>query len=147
MSACAPVISGTEPLGLSPALAASSHVGVVRMSSDWVRAEEDFTDTFTDSVLENLRECARGPNRLDVNIHVFKVRREGRLQSLFQGGGEHELNAVAELIEPGSKRVVGRYPIHVVVDAGGPAEILLADRQLMVSDAFATELCRQAFAR
>jgi len=42
---------------------------------------------------------------------------------------------------------VGRYPLHLAVDAGRSWEALLSDRQLMVSDAFATELCRQAFGR
>lgn len=144
LSACATATGGTAPLSIDPALAARSHVGKVRMTSEWVRANETFTDTFTDALLENLRACARGPNRLDLNVHVTMVKREGRLRAAVQGG-EHELAGVAELVDPKTRAVVGRYPIHVLVDAGSPIEALLSDRQLMVSDAFATELCREAF--
>lgn len=146
LTACATATVGSQRLDIDPALARDSHVDVVRMTSEWVRAEEDFTDTFTDAVLDNVRHCATGPNKLDLNIHVIGVRREGRLVSVLEGGS-HELAAIAELVDPRTQAVVGRYPIHVAVDAGRPIEALFSDRQLMVSDAFATELCRQAFGR
>lgn len=145
LSACATITTGTAPLPMAPEVAARSHVGVVRMTSDWVRGNEEFTDTFTDAIHENLRACAHGPERLDLNLHVSKVRRKDRFVALVEGGGTHRIAGVAELVDPRTRAVVGRYPLDLVVDAGGPVEILFADRQLMVSDAFATELCRQAF--
>lgn len=146
LSACATATTGAQDLMLvDPALASRSHISTVKMSSDWVRANEDFSDTFTESLWENLQACGRGPEALNLHVHVSKVRRANRLGALIRGGGRHELAAIAELVEPRTKAVVGRYPIHVIVDAGNPAEILLADRQLMVSDAFATQLCREAF--
>ncbi|MCR5879059.1 hypothetical protein [Phenylobacterium sp. J367] len=135
------------PVALPQELAARSHINVVRMTSDWVSGNPDFTDTFTDAVHENLADCARGPQKLDLNLHVSHTRREDRLMQLFQGGGRHEIAGVAEFVDPATKEVVGRYPIDLVVDAGGPVEAVFADRQLMISDAFATELCRQAFGR
>ncbi|HEY8571852.1 hypothetical protein [Phenylobacterium sp.] len=146
LSACATATVGSQRLEIDPALAQSSHINVVRMTSEWVRANEDFTDTFTDSVLENVRACATGPNKLDLHIHVIGVQRENRLVAVLDGG-QHEIAAIAELVEPSTRTVVGRYPIHVAVDAGSPIAALLSDRQLMVSDAFATELCNQAFGR
>lgn len=146
LSACATATSGMEgPLPADPQVVARSHVDVVRMTSGWVGANEAFGDTFTDALHENLRACARGPEKLDLNIHIDKVKREWRIVSLLRGGGEHRISATAELVEPKTRRIVGRYPIDLAVDAGNPATVLLSDRQLMVSDAFATELCRQAF--
>lgn len=144
LSACATATTGTYPLKLAPELAAGSHVATVRMTSEWVRADAEFPETFLDEVHDTLRGCAKGPRKLDLNIHVDQVRQEPRLSALLRGG-EHELAAVAELVVPETGDVVGRYPIHVKVDAGGPLVALLGDRQMMVSDAFATELCRQAF--
>lgn len=146
LSACATATTGAQgPLPVDPQIAARSHVGVVRMSSGWVNANEAFGSTFTDALHENLAHCAKGPERLDLNVHVDRVKRADRIASLFRGGGTHQIAATAELVEPATKRVVGRYPIHVLVDAGNPLEIVLSDRQLMVSDAFATQLCREAF--
>lgn len=146
LSACATATTGSSELVLiDRGLAARSHIDTVHMSSDWVRASEDFSDTFTEALWENLQDCARGPEKLRLNVHVSKVKRADRVGALIRGGGRHELAAIAELVDPKTKQVVGRYPIHVIVDAGNPAEILLADRQLMVSDAFATQLCREAF--
>jgi len=147
LAACATATTGAAPLPMAPEIAARSHIGVVRMTSDWVSGNPDFTDTFTDAVHENLADCARGPEKLDLRLHVSHTHREGRLAQLLNGGGAHEIAGVAEFVDPANGAVVGRYPIHVVVDAGGPVEALLADRQLMISDAFATELCRQAFGR
>lgn len=144
LSACATATVGSQRLEIDPTLAMSSHVDVVRMTSEWVRANEEFGDTFTDALHDNLRRCAGGPRPLELRVHVIGVQRENRLAAVLNGG-RHELAAVAELADPATKTVVGRYPIHVVVDAGRPLEALLSDRQLMVSDAFATEVCRQAF--
>ncbi|HEY8616914.1 hypothetical protein [Phenylobacterium sp.] len=145
LAACATATTGTAPLPMAPEIAARSHINVVRMTSDWVSGNADFSDTFTDSVHENLSACARGPEKLDLRLHVSRTHREDRLVQLLSGGGEHEIAGVAEFVDPANGAVVGRYPIHVAVDAGGPIEAIFADRQLMISDAFATELCRQAF--
>jgi len=146
LAACATVTSGTTPLPLDRELAASSHVDLVVMSSSWLRVEEDFSDTFTEALQENLRDCATGPRKLTLRVHVHDVHREERVAAAV-AGGEHEIRGVAEFVDPVSKAVVGRYPLHLAVDAGRSWEALLSDRQLMVSDAFATELCRQAFGR
>lgn len=145
-AACATATTGTAPLSLAPAVAQRSHINVVRMTSDWVGGDEELPATFTDAVHENLARCATGPEKLDLNLHLTKVRRAWRIASVLQGG-THEIAGVAELVDPATRTVVGRYPLHLEVDAGGPVEALLSDRQLMVSDAFATELCRQAFGR
>lgn len=147
LTACATATTGVAPTPLPDHLARGAHVGLVTMTSDWVSGNPDFPDTFTDAVHENLADCARGPGRLDLRLHLSRTHREGRLAQLLSGGGEHEIAGLAEFVDPKTRAVVGRYPIHVAVGAGGPVEALFADRQLMISDAFATELCRQAFGR
>ena len=51
VSLCAPAsavkpISG-PPIELPPELAREARVDVIRMSTDWIQAGEDFSDTFT----------------------------------------------------------------------------------------------------
>lgn len=142
-TACASV-TGVEPLRLDPALAASSRIDVIHMSRGWVVTEEDFSDTFVTAVREHTDRCARGDRKLNLRLHVDEVHRAERLETI-RHGGRHSLAAIAELVDPATRVVVGRYPIAVSVDAGTPLAALLADRQLLVSDAFGAELCRQAF--
>jgi hypothetical protein len=136
--------TGVERVDLDPSLAAQSRIGAISMTSGWLQSEEDFSDTFVEAVREHTNRCATGPKKLNLRLHVDEVRRADRLDTVLHGG-EHRLAAIAELVDPATRAVVGRYPIAVAVDAGTPLAALLADRQVLVSDAFGAELCRQAF--
>ena len=148
LCACAPVIQGGPPMPLSPELVSTARVDMITMSSAWLPAEDDFSDTFTDEVREELSRCATGARPLNLRLHVDDLERAGRLEGLVTGGGSHFLAATAEFIDPAQGgAVVGRFPITVEAPTSGGLVGVLADRQMVVSEAWARELCREAFGR
>ena len=147
MAGCAPVTAGGPPLALSPELVSGARVDTIYMSSEWLRSEEDFSDTFTEEVREELTLCATGPKRLDLRVHLDDLRRGSRLDEVLRGEAEQQLSGLVEFVDRGSGAVVGRYPIAVSTRTQGRLAAAVADRQMVVSEAFGRELCRQAFGR
>ena len=147
-SACAPVIEGGPPMELPPGLQETAQVGSITMSSAWLDAEEDFSDTFSEEVREELSRCMYGTAPIDVRIHVDRLDRAGRLEMLLNGEGMHTLEGTVEFVDPRrGNLVVGRFPITVATTAGGRLAGLLGDRQMMASEEFGRSLCEQAFGR
>jgi len=147
-SACAPVVEGGPPMELPPGLQETAQVGSITMSSGWLNAEEDFSETFSEEVREELGRCMYGTAPIDVRIHVERLERAGRLDMLLNGQGMHTLEGTVEFVDPGrGDLVVGRFPISVATTAGGRFAGLLGDRQMMVSEEFGRSLCEQAFGR
>ncbi len=148
LPACAPVIEGGPPMDLPPGLQETAQVGSITMSSAWLDAEEDFSDTFSEEVREELSQCMYGTAPIDVRIHVERLDRAGRLEMLLNGQGMHTLEGTVEFVDPRrGNLVVGRFPITVATTAGGRIAGLLGDRQMMVSEEFGRSLCEQAFGR
>lgn len=148
VSACAPVIEGGPPIDLPLALQETAQVGSITMSSAWLDAEEDFSDTFSEEVREELSACMHGTAPIDVRIHVERLDRAGRLEMLLNGQGMHTLEGTVEFVDPArGDLVVGRFPISVATTAGGRIAGLLGDRQMMASEEFGRSLCEQAFGR
>ncbi|WP_296819954.1 hypothetical protein [Brevundimonas sp.] len=147
LCACAPVVQGGPPIPLSPELVSTARIDLITMSSGWLQSEEDFSDTFTDEVREELTRCATGSRPLNLRLHVDDLERAGRLEGLV-GGGRHFLAATAEFTDPArDDLVVGRFPITVEAPTSGGLAGVLADRQMVVSEAWARELCMEAFGR
>ncbi|CAL1690476.1 hypothetical protein MMB232_00601 [Brevundimonas subvibrioides] len=147
-AACAPVVQGGPPLTLPVGLTETASIGTVYVSTGWVDADETFAATFSEEVDEEMQACAYGTYPLDLRIHVREVHRAGRLQTVLTGEGEHEIRAVAELVDPRrDNEIMGRYPLVVHVAAGGRLSGLLGDRQMVASEAFGRALCDAAFAR
>ena len=146
--ACAPVIEGGPPMDLPPGLQETAQVGSITMSSAWLDAEEDFSDTFSEEVREELGRCMHGTAPIDVRIHVERLERASRAGALLNGEGMHTLEGTVEFVDPGRNNlVVGRFPISVATTAGGRFAGLFGDRQMMVSEEFGRSLCEQAFGR
>ena len=147
-AACAPVIEGGAPIDLPPGLQETAQVGSLTVSTGWLNAEEDFSDTFSEEVREELGRCMHGTAPIDVRIHVDRLQRAGRAETLLNGEGMHMLEGTVEFVDPGRDNlVVGRFPISVATTAGGRLAGLLGDRQMMVSEEFGRSVCDQAFGR
>ncbi|MCS6624586.1 hypothetical protein N0B44_16845 [Roseibacterium beibuensis] len=147
-AACAPVIQGGPPIDLPPGLQETAQIGSITMSSGWLNAEEDFYETFSEEVREELGRCMYGTAPIDVRIHVDRLERASRLDTLFRGQGMHSLEGTVEFVDPSrGNLVVGRFPIAVATTAGGRIAGLLGDRQMMVSEEFGRSVCEQAFGR
>jgi hypothetical protein len=146
-AACAPVIEGGPPMDLPPGLAETASIGTITLSTGWLEAEDDVGETFIEEVGEEMRTCAYGTWPLDLRLHIEDLDREGRLTMAVRGQGSHRARGTAELVDPRTGTVVGRYPLEVEVDAGGRVAGLFGDRQMMVAEAFGRALCDAAFDR
>jgi hypothetical protein len=147
-AACAPVVEGGPPLALPPGLQETAQIGAIYMSSDWLRAEEDFSETFSEEVHEELKRCMWGTAPIDVRIHIDDMQRAGRVETLLNGDGVHTLSGTVEFVDPShGNRVVGRFPVSVATSAQGRLGGLIGDRQMMVSEEFGRAICDQAFGR
>lgn len=71
LASCAPVVAGGRPVEVLSGLQDTAQLRNIYMSSDWLRAEDDFTDTFADEVGEELRRCMWGTAPIDVRIHLM----------------------------------------------------------------------------
>lgn len=147
-TACAPVIEGGPPIALPVGLQETAQIGSLTLSTAWLNAEDDFADTFTDEVHEELRRCMWGTAPINVRVHIDDIRRADRLGVLLNGDGVHTLSGTVEFVDPAAgNRVVGRFPVSVATSAQGRLGGLLGDRQMMVSEEFGRALCEQAFGR
>lgn len=147
-AACAPVIEGGPPIALPPGLQETAQVGSITMSSDWLNSTDDFSDTFSDEVHEELKRCMWGTAPVNVRIHLDEMQRADRLGVLLNGDGVHTLSGTVEFVDPShGNRVVGRFPVAVATSAQGRVGGLLGDRQMMVSEEFGRAICDQAFGR
>lgn len=147
-AACAPVVEGGPPIPLPIGLQETAQVGSVTLSTGWLNAEEDFAETFSDEVHEELGRCMWGTAPINVRVHIDEMRRAGRLETLFEGDGVHTLSGTVEFVDPADgNRVLGRFPVSVATSAQGRIGGLLGDRQMMVSEEFGRAVCEQAFGR
>jgi len=138
-------ISG-PPIELPAEIARDARVDVIRMSSSWIQAKEDFSDTFQWQVGAYLNRCAKGARKLTLRTHIYDLSKEDAVGRLFQRG-EHNLAAVAEFVDRKSKAVVGRYYFDLGVDSGGFLKALVAEPELMLSEAYGKAMCAEVFDR
>ena len=128
---------------LNQELARTARISGVTVTTDWLNSEEDFGETFTNAVAEELSFCANGSRPLHLKVHVQGLSRAPREAILARADVSHRLRAVAELYDRGT--VVGRYPLVVEAPAGRGLLAAVTDRQAVVSRAFGTALCDAAF--
>ena len=140
-------VVGGPPMSLAPEFVEGASVAAIYLSTNWLESEPDFSDTFTDELREELTLCATGPPRLDVRVHLDDLRRGQRLEEVLRGEAEQQLSGLVEFVDHRTNTVVGRYPIAVSTRTQGRLAAAVADRQMVVSEAFGRELCRQAFGR
>jgi len=147
-AACAPVIEGGPPLALPPGLQETAQVGTITLSSAWLDAEDDFADTFSDEVHEELKRCMWGTAPINVRVHVDHVQRADRVGTFLNGDGRQTMSGTVEFVDPShDDRVVGRFPVTVTTNAGGRLGAVVGDRQMMLSEAFGRAVCEEAFGR
>lgn len=148
IAACAPVIEGGPPVALPPGLQETAQVGTITMSSAWLNAEDDFADTFSEEVREELGRCMWGTAPINVRVHIDEMQRADRVQTLLNGDGRQSMAGTVEFVDPShDNRVVGRFPVAVTTNAGGRLGAVIGDRQMMLSEAFGRAVCEEAFGR
>ena len=147
-AACAPVIEGGPPVALPPGLQETAQVGTLTLSTAMLDAGDDFADTFSEEVREELGRCMWGTAPINVRVHIDGMQRAGRVQALLNGDGRQTMAGTVEFVDPGhDNRVVGRFPVAISTNAGGRVGAVLGDRQMMLSEAFGRAVCEEAFGR
>lgn len=147
-AACAPIIEGGAPMALPPGLQETAQIGTITVSTGWLNADDDFTETFSEEVREELTRCMWGTAPINLRVHIDEMQRAGRVQTLLTGDGTHTLSGTVEFIDPThDNRVVGRFPVAVATSAQGRLGGVVGDRQMMVSEEFGRAVCDQAFGR
>ena len=140
---CASSTIHDPAMTLDQDLARTARISGVTVTTDWLNSEEDFGETFTSAVAEEMSFCANGSRPLHLKVHVQGLSRAPREAILAGTDVSHRLRAVAELFDRGT--VVGRYPLVVEAPAGQGLLAAVTDRQAVVSRAFGTALCDAAF--
>ena len=147
-AACAPVIEGGPPIALPIGLQETAQVGSITLSTGMLNAEDDFADTFSEEVREELGRCMWGTAPVNVRVHIDRMQRAGRVETLVNGDGVHSMSGTVEFVDPArDNRVLGRFPVSVATSARGRTGGVLGDRQMMVSEEFGRAVCEQAFGR
>ncbi len=148
VAACAPVIEGGPPMALPIGLQETAQIGSITLSTALLDAEDDFAGTFSEEVREELGRCMWGTAPINLRVHIDRMQRAGRLETLINGNGTHTLSGTVEFVDPErGNRVLGRFPISVATGAQGRVGGVLGDRQMMVSEAFGRAVCEEAFGR
>ena len=105
----------------------------------------EFKAVFAARALAKLQTCAQGdkPLRLEATIADFHQSNGAKAYLL---GDANRIRGVAKLIDVSDGSTVGDYDINRSVGGGGllPA-IAMSHAQEQMSDAFAEEVCKQAF--
>ncbi|CAN5225438.1 hypothetical protein BH11PSE2_BH11PSE2_17070 [soil metagenome] len=148
----APMLTGCVSLSRSdtvstlPAdMAANGRIESIQLSRGDIKVTPGFDALFKSHVKTKLDACAHGamPLRLEARIDRFDKANPVITTVI---AGANVLRGEARLIDVASGRVVGVYHIgHTVV--GGRLGILqMGQAEEQLSDAFGSELCKQAFA-
>lgn len=143
MTGCASSTINDPPLFLARDLVRDARVSGVTVTTGFLNSTEEFGETFSNAVAEEMSVCAYGSRPLHLRVHVQGMSRAPRAAIFAGSGAAHRLRAVAEFLDHGI--VVGRYPLTVEAPAGQGFISALMDRQALVSHAFAEELCDIAF--
>ena len=147
-TACAPVITGGPPIALPPGLQETAQVGSITLSTGWLNAEDDFAETFSEEVREELGRCMWGTAPINVRVHIDEMQRADRIQALLDGDARQTMSGTVEFVDPThDNRVVGRVPVAITTNVGGRVGAVLGDRQMMLSEAFGRAVCEEAFGR
>jgi len=95
--------------------------------------------------MAQLKKCAKGdkPLRLEVAIGDFH---QSNAAKAYLIGDANRIRGVAKLVDPATGAVVGDYDINRSVGGGGLiGAIGMSDAAGQMADAFAGEVCKQAF--
>ena len=107
----------------------------------------EFSQKLNTALFTETKRCATGGHPLKLSVSIGRVTTENAAQTILVGDSE-DIKGSAQLIEPASGTVVGDYDINKSIGGGGVfAAIGMAGGEAKLANAFAHELCQQAFGR
>ncbi|HEX4506583.1 MAG TPA: hypothetical protein VH722_12700 [Alphaproteobacteria bacterium] len=105
----------------------------------------EFSQKLNTALLAETKKCATGSHPLKLSVSIGRLTTENAAMTLLVGDSE-DIKGSAQLIEPANGTVVGDYDINKSIGGGGVfAAIGMAGGEAKLANAFAVELCQQAF--
>ena len=141
-------MSRSAPVQALPAdWAANARVDQITLTKgEGIKTSAGFDGIFQQHVAAKLAQCATGerPLRLEARIDRFD-KADPVMTTLIAGA--NVLRGNARLVDVATGQQVGEYAIGQTVVGGRIAVVLMAEAEEQMSDAFGTELCKQAFSK
>jgi hypothetical protein len=145
-TACMSLSRSSTVTPLSDAMAGGVRVSEIRVTTgEGVGARPEFAGIFREHVGAQLGECATGSRPLRLEASIERLDRANPAQVMIVGGA-NVLRGHARLIDPSNGRVVGEYEIGKTIVGSRFSIFQMAESEEQLSDAFGSELCKQAFA-
>ena len=108
-------------------------------------ASPEFRAKLNTALLTETKKCATGSHPLKLSVSVGRLTLQNAAATILVGDSE-DIKGSAQLIEPADGKVVGDYDINKSIGGGGVwAAIGMAGGEAKLANAFATEICQQAF--
>ncbi|CAN5211811.1 hypothetical protein BH10PSE1_BH10PSE1_26290 [soil metagenome] len=144
-SACLSMSRSSAVTALPAAMASGAHVSEIRVTTgEGVGARPEFAGIFEEHVGSKLGECATGTRALRLEASIERLDRANPAQVMIVGGA-NVLRGHARLVDPSNGRVVGEYEIGKTIVGSRFSIFQMAESEEQLSDAFGSELCKQAF--
>lgn len=144
-SACVSMSRSSAVTPLPAALASGSRVSEIRVTTgEGVGSRPQFAGIFQERVGAELSQCATGTRPLRLEATIDRLDRANPAQVMIVGGA-NVLRGHARLIDPSNGRVVGEYEIGKTIVGSRFSIFQMAESEEQLSDAFGSELCKQAF--
>jgi hypothetical protein len=106
----------------------------------------EFREKLNTALLTETKKCATGTHPLKLSVSIGRLTNANAAATILVGDSE-DIKGSAQLIEPANGTVVGDYDINKSIGGGGVfAAIGMAGGEVKLANAFADEICAQAFA-
>ena len=145
VSGCVSMSRSSTLAPMDAAAAAGTRIGEVTLAvEDGVTVRPEFEAIFRQHVQAKLDACATGarPLRLEATISRFDRANPAQVMLI---GGANVLRGGANLVDPATGQVVGRYEIGKTIVGSRLGIFQMAESEEQLSDAFGAELCEQAY--
>jgi len=107
----------------------------------------EFREKLNTALVTETKKCATGGHALKLSVSIGRLTTANAAQTILIGDSA-DIKGSAQLIEPADGKVVGDYDINKSIGGGGVfAAIGMAGGEAKLANAFAAELCQQAFGR
>ena len=123
----------------------TSRVEAITLNRDaGIEVSGEFDGIFQQRVRAKVDACATGQRPLRLEAEIKKLTKANPFVTaiLF---GQNKVRGTARLVDVETGRVVGEYTIGQTITGSRVGVIAMAEAEEQLSDAFGTEICRQAF--
>ncbi len=144
LTACVSTSQSSAFQTLPADLVTAGRVDQVKITRGDLKVTPEFNALFEQKVKAKLDACARGTRGLRLEASINKFERTNPVITTIIAG-RNVIRGEARLVEISTGQLVGVYQIGHTVMGGKLGILKMGPAETQLSDAFGTELCRQAF--